>query len=268
MTSEVFAPAKVNLTLHVMGQRADGYHLLDSLVVFADVGDRLWIAPAEQTSISVKGPFADGVPVDAGNLIWAALDKVRETAQVTLEKNLPHGGGVGGGSSDAAAILRYFGVTEGAATLGADVPVCLAASAQRMRGIGDVLAGVEHLPPLFAVLVNPDIHVATPDVFKALKTKENPAMADNFPPFETTDELIQWLAKQRNDLEPAAIATAPEIADVLAQLKCLQQVRLARMSGSGSTCFGLCETKAAANAAAATLAQANPDWWVQACQLS
>ncbi|MCX7558810.1 4-(cytidine 5'-diphospho)-2-C-methyl-D-erythritol kinase [Sulfitobacter sp. F26204] len=268
MTSEVFAPAKVNLTLHVTGQRQDGYHLIDSIVAFADVGDRLWITPAPKTSIKVTGPFAQGVPVDAGNLVWAAMQLAGKTAHIAIEKNLPHGGGIGGGSSDAAAILRHYGVRERAASLGADVPVCLAASAQRMRGIGNDLCLMSSLPPVYAVLVNPGIHVATADVFKALQIRDNPPMPQDIPAFETSVGFIEWLRQQRNDLKPAAIVIAPEIAGVLAQMEQCRQIALARMSGSGSTCFGLCQSREDAVASEILLAERHPDWWIRACRLS
>ncbi|MDG1068196.1 MAG: 4-(cytidine 5'-diphospho)-2-C-methyl-D-erythritol kinase, partial [Sulfitobacter sp.] len=165
MTSEGFAPAKVNLTLHVTGQRADGYHLLDSLVVFADIGDRLWFDAGPQMRISVTGPFAEGVPVDQRNLVWQAAVLAGWTGHITLEKNLPHGAGIGGGSSDAAAVLRAFGGTADALQLGADVPVCLAHAPQRMRGIGEILDPIAPLPDLEIVLVNPRVAVPTAPVF-------------------------------------------------------------------------------------------------------
>lgn len=268
MTSEVFAPAKINLTLHVTGQRADGYHLLDSLVVFADLGDRLWFAPSETLSLTVTGPFADGVPTDDRNLVWQAAERAGQTAAITLEKNLPHGAGIGGGSSDAAAVLRHFGVTLGAGALGADVPVCLTPSAQRMRGIGDVLESVPNLPTLEAVLVNPGVHVPTPEVFKALDRRHNPPMPEHLPQFQSSKDFTDWLATQRNDLQAAAIAKAPQIADVLKALNAYHGISLARMSGSGATCFGLFVNRKTAENAAKAVADANANWWVRACRLS
>ncbi|MFC6639215.1 4-(cytidine 5'-diphospho)-2-C-methyl-D-erythritol kinase [Sulfitobacter sp. JBTF-M27] len=268
MTSEGFAPAKINLTLHVTGRRDDGYHLLDSFVMFADIGDRLWFEPDAQLSLTVTGPFAEGVPTDRRNLIWQAAEMAGQTAHITVEKNLPHGAGIGGGSSDAASVLRHYGVSAGASRLGADVPVCLASSAQRMQGIGDILAPVNGLPDLFAVLVNPRIHVPTPEVFKALQSRDNAPMPLDLPHFSTTQTFIDWLATQRNDLQDPAIARASPISDAIDALHACPHTLMARMSGSGATCFGLCETLEQAQSAASILAADHPDWWVQPCRLS
>ena len=257
MTTEVFAPAKVNLTLHVTGQRADGYHLLDSLVVFADVGDRLWFTPAPQMQIEVTGPFAVGVPTDRRNLVWQAAELAGWTGHITLEKNLPHGAGIGGGSSDAAAVLQAFGGADHALSLGADVPVCLKHTPQRMRGIGELLDPIEGLPALEIVLVNPRVVVPTGTVFLGLQSKQNDPMGDVMPEFESAPAFCDWLAAQRNDLERPARAIAPEVGAALAAL---DGALLARMSGSGATCFGLYATGAAA--AAACIAQEHPDWWL------
>lgn len=268
MISEVFAPAKINLTLHVTGQRGDGYHLLDSLVAFADVGDRLTFTPADALSLKVTGPFGDGVPEDARNLVWQAAELAELSAHITLEKNLPHGAGIGGGSSDAAAVLRHAGSCGAAASLGADVPVCLTPQVQRMQGIGDLLTPLPALPPVWAVLVNPKVHVPTPDVFKALTQKTHPPMSTHIPAFVDVAGLINWLSDMRNDLEPPALACAPQVADVLNAVAACPDVALARMSGSGATCFGLCHTSRAAQDAATTLRVAHPAWWVQPCRLS
>ncbi len=261
MTSEVFAPAKINLTLHVTGQRADGYHLLDSLVVFADVGDRLTITDAPDMAITVTGPFAPGVPTDARNLVWQAARRAGHSCHIKLEKNLPHGAGIGGGSSDAAAVLRHYGISEGCGELGADIPVCLAASPQRVRGTGDLLHPLTDLPVLPAVLVNPGVHVATPVIFDALERKDHPGMPEEIPTFAGPDSLIKWLARQRNDLEAPAVQVAPEIGVVLAALKASPHCRLARMSGSGATCFALCDDLDAARKLSKEIIQAYPTWW-------
>ena len=155
MRIEAFAPAKINLTLHVTGQRPGGYHLLDSLVLFADVGDRLWLDAGPDMSVEVFGPFAKGVPTDERNLVWAAAQLAGWSGRIQLEKNLPHGAGIGGGSSDAAAVLRALGADIDGGNLGADVPVCCCSVATRMTGIGDILGPVVELPELFAVLANP-----------------------------------------------------------------------------------------------------------------
>lgn len=261
MTADAFAPAKVNLTLHVTGQRADGYHLLDSLVVFADVGDRLWFDVGARMKITVSGPFAEGVPVDDRNLVWRAAELAGWCGHIRLEKNLPHGAGIGGGSSDAAAVLRSLGGSRDALALGADVPVCLSSRPQRMRGIGEVLQDVPRLPSFDIVLVNPRVEVPTGAVFGGLQSKENPPMPEFPTGFDTVAEFCCWLARQRNDLEPPALAYAPEIN---AALDSLQGADFARMSGSGATCFGIFETDA--QAAAERIAAANPTWWVRAAR--
>ncbi|KIN68579.1 4-(cytidine 5'-diphospho)-2-C-methyl-D-erythritol kinase [Sulfitobacter donghicola] len=260
MTNNAFAPAKVNLSLHVTGQQADGYHLLDSLVVFADIGDRLWFESGPDMRIEVSGPFADGVPTDHRNLVWQAAELAGWTGRINLEKNLPHGAGIGGGSADAAAVLRTLGGDEGAASLGADVPVCLSASPQRMQGIGDDLAKLPPLPDMDILLINPKVEVPTGPVFNALDCKENQPMPEAWPRFDSLEVFCDWLAQQRNDLERPARQIAPQIDDVLGALSGAQ---LARMSGSGATCFGLFEA-GKAQPAAKRVAAAHPDWWVAA----
>jgi 4-diphosphocytidyl-2-C-methyl-D-erythritol kinase len=268
MTIEAFAPAKINLTLHVTGQRADGYHLLDSLVVFANVGDWVWFDPADGMSLEVSGPFADGVPTDGRNLVCKAAALAGQTGHIRLEKNLPHGAGIGGGSSDASALLSALGSTDTGLSLGADVPVCRLGQAARMSGIGDVVAPITALPELFAVLVNPAVLVPTPEVFKALESKNNNPMPDVLPKFSSAAELINWLASQRNDLESAAIKCAPQIAGVLDVLRAQPDQKLVRMSGSGATCFALFETADRAELAARNVHANHPDWWVVDCVLS
>ena len=261
--TELFAPAKINLTLHVTGRRADGYHLLDSLVVFAELGDRLRCAPAREMVLSVTGPFAEGVPEDRRNLVWRAAELAGVTLSIRLEKVLPHGAGVGGGSSDAAAVLRAFGGGARAAELGADVPVCLSDAPRRMRGIGDELAQVSGVPALPMVLVNPGAYVPTPAVFGALARTENPGMGE-MPGWASRTDFLSWLADQRNDLEASAMTIAPEIAAAMAALRRAGGCRLARMSGSGATCFGIFDSDAAAHDAAGRIAATRPGWWVRA----
>jgi 4-diphosphocytidyl-2-C-methyl-D-erythritol kinase len=266
MISRAFAPAKINLTLHVTAQRDDGYHLLDSLVVFADFGDRLTFTPAVETSLVVTGPFADGVPTDHRNSVLQAADMAGACHAITLEKNLPHGAGIGGGSADAAAVLRHFNITHSAAQLGADVPVCLRSTAQRMQGIGDVLIQLPDLPAVAAVLVNPRIHVPTPQIFKVLTQKSHPPMPDTLPSLDTPHALISWLTQTRNDLELPARMLAPQISKVLDALCVVSP--LARISGSGATCFALFETRSEADRAAKGLIQTHPNWWIQPTTLS
>ena len=266
MKIEAFAPAKVNLTLHVTGQRNDGYHLLDSLVVFAAVGDRIYVEPAGEMSMEITGPFAKGVPTDARNLVWRAAELAGVTGHIRLEKNLPHGAGLGGGSADAAALLRSLygdrvedGIgREGALSLGADVPVCLSAAPQRMRGIGDRLDRVWPVPKCAIVMVNPAVPVPTGPVFQALGRKDNPPMS-SCEGFGDVTALVRWLGGQRNDLQAPACTVAPVIKDVLAAL---DDALLARMSGSGSTCIGIYPDQPAADRAAQRIRRAYPDWWV------
>ncbi|WP_417209207.1 4-(cytidine 5'-diphospho)-2-C-methyl-D-erythritol kinase [Antarctobacter sp.] len=271
--SEAFAPAKVNLTLHVTGQRADGYHLLDSLVMFADVGDRVTVARAERMSLTVTGPMAAGVPEDARNLCWRAAQAFGAPVAITLDKHLPAAAGIGGGSSDAAAVLRamerLFGRPSGVdpLTLGADVPVCMLARAARMGGIGEAVTPLT-MPPLRAILVNPRVEVATPSVFKALARRDNAPMAPLPDTGAQAGQVLDWLAQQRNDLEPPAAALRPEIGQVLGALSSLKGARLVRMSGSGATCFALFEPDTPTEAMARDLQAAIPQWWVAATVLS
>ncbi|MEM8821997.1 MAG: 4-(cytidine 5'-diphospho)-2-C-methyl-D-erythritol kinase [Pseudomonadota bacterium] len=258
------APAKVNLTLHVTGRRADGYHLLDSLVAFADIGDVLHATDGD--SLTVNGPFASGVPIDDTNLIRRALTLAAAPRAITVEKNLPHPGGIGGGSSDAATALRLAGAdltTDRLITLGADLPVCVEARAATMRGIGEDVAPVA-MPSLHAVLIHPGADLPTARVFQGLATPRNPPM-DPLPDDPDPVAWRAWIARQRNDLEPPAIAAAPVVADALDALH-HAGAELARMSGSGATCFGLWPTRAAADAAATALETTG--WWVRSCSLA
>ena len=264
-TAEAFAPAKINLALHVTGRRADGYHLLDSLVVFADVGDRLRLEDGP-LSLSVTGPEAAGVPDGPENLVLSAAALAgAKSGRLTLEKHLPAAAGIGGGSSDAAAALRLLADPppgpEALLSLGADVPVCLSAGPVRMTGIGEGLAPVPALPDCAIVLVNPRVPVATPHVFAGLTHRDSPAL----PPLPATwgslEQLIDWLETTNNDLEAPAQMLAPVIGDVLTELRNATGCQFARMSGSGATCVGLFADIAAANAAAETICMAQPGWW-------
>ncbi|WP_439122852.1 4-(cytidine 5'-diphospho)-2-C-methyl-D-erythritol kinase [Marivita sp.] len=287
-TVNVFAPAKINLALHVTGQRADGYHVLDSLVTFASAGDRLEIVTGNALSLTVEGPEAAGVPADMNNLALRAAALVqRDGVALRLEKYLPSASGIGGGSADAAAAWRGMVCLDEARTkslaaaplevlgqhmeeltrLGADVPMCIACKPMRAKGIGDQL-DVVPLPTLFAVLVNPRVPVTTPSVFKALAVKNNPPMPDSIPAFTDAAALINWLGDMRNDLEVSALKVQPAIGDVLSALAAQDGCGLARMSGSGATCFGLFDTEAAAKKSARRLYHAHPDWWVAGCVLS
>lgn len=274
--AEAFAPAKINLALHVTGRRPDGYHLLDSLVVFADAGDRLRVTPSEDLSLAVTGPRAAGVPVDGSNLVLraAALMGTGRGAAIALDKHLPAAAGIGGGSSDAAAAVRALSVLwrlalpapESLAALGADVPVCLAAAPARMGGIGERLAPVPEVPPVWLVLANPGLAVSTPAVFARLDRHDNPALPD-LPGWRDAVELAGWLATTRNDLEAPARALVPEIGGVLGALAVQPGCLMARMSGSGATCFGLFADPAAAAGARRALKTQHRDWWIEDCGL-
>lgn len=278
-----FACAKVNLTLHVTGQRADGYHLLDSLVVFCGIGDRLDASVANTLSLKLEGPFARDVPADMDNLVLRAARQFAGDMGVafTLKKHLPPASGIGGGSADAAAAIRAVlrlreakGLPDrpvndaahvaAALALGADVPVCLLSATARMRGIGERLDFIGPLPEVHIVLVNPRVAVPTPAVFKALPQRQNRPMPDTLPDWPDARALADWLKTQRNDLEQPALAIAPVISDVLASLAAQPGALIARMSGSGATCFALFETATVANAASAAIAAANPGWWTDA----
>jgi 4-diphosphocytidyl-2-C-methyl-D-erythritol kinase len=269
-----FAPAKINLTLHVTGQAADGRHLLDSLVMFAGLGDRLDARLAAQPALEVTGPMAAGVPDDGRNLVLRAAEHYGVGAAFRLKKHLPAAAGIGGGSSDAAAALRLLAgltgrsVPRGIEALGADIPVCLLARAARMRGIGECVAPLDGLPDLPCVLVNPRVDVPTGAVFAALREKENTPMVEVIPPFGDPPAMAAWLAEQRNDLEAPALTLEPVIARVLARLRRAEGVLLARMSGSGATCFALFASEMAAAEAAAALRRDQPDWWVEKTWLS
>ena len=265
-----FAPAKVNLALHVTGRRADCYHLLDSLVVFADIGDLVRVEAADHRSLTIDGPFADGLAADASNLVLRAASAfgAERGAKINLTKNLPVASGIGGGSADAAAALRALSrlwdrPMPDPVALGADVPVCVSLRATRMRGIGDVLEPVQTLPSMFVVLANPGVAVSTADVFRELSHaggEEIPAI----PVGADATTFARWLKGCRNDLEVPACAICPAIAPLIAHIATQEGCLLARMSGSGATCFGLFATLSGAEQAARALKILRPDYWIKA----
>ena len=273
-----YAPAKINLALHVTGRRDDGYHLLDSLVVFAGIGDTLSAQRAPTLSLTVRGPFARGVPTDDSNLAHRAAEALRsargvtEGARIELTKMLPHPAGIGGGSSDAAAVLRLLArlwrvapFDEGAPellALGADVPVCYAAPrAARMRGIGDRLDPVPRLPECAMILVNPGVAVPTGDCFAALGQTDNPPL-EPLPADLDFPGLCHWIARQRNDLQAPAEDLAPEVRRAIGQLAAQPDVGAAFMSGSGATCVGLVPDMGTARRIARILQVGEMGWWV------
>ena len=282
VTEKAFA--KINLTLHVTGQREDGYHLLDSLTVFTSIADRLTATRSGVFSLTLEGPFGREIPADFDNLVLRAARMFTQSREVafTLDKHLPPASGIGGGSADAAAAIRamlrllqieddpdhteaVFASLDRAAVLalGADVPVCLFSQPARMRGIGNDLTMVD-LPRAWITLVNPRVEVPTPQVFKALQSKTNAAMPASLPTWPNAAALADWLQGQRNDLEPPARAIAPVISDVIAVLARQSGALMARMSGSGATCFALFSTQAEAEQAAGEIRAAHPQWWTAA----
>lgn len=258
MIIEEAARAKVNICLHVTGRRADGYHLVDSLVAFADAADTVSAKDSDGLTLRVTGPYGPTLAAEPDNLVLRAARALADAAGVpanaalSLEKRLPVASGIGGGSADAAATLRalarlwrldpeatdLLGVAAG---LGADVPVCVASAPARMRGIGERLDPMPKLPPCFVALVNPGVGVATPAVFRARHPGFSPPLdlAAGWPDLAA---LVDWLGHTRNDLEAAARTLCPAIGDVLAFLRAIPGCRMARMSGSGATCFGLFDT--------------------------
>lgn len=268
------AKAKINLTLHVGRVIKDpsdpfyGYHPLDSLVVFADIGDALEMFAAEKTTLSIGGPFGMGLTAEGDNLILRALSAAKVKPQyVTLEKHLPVSAGIGGGSANAAAVLRMCGVDDLhiAVDLGADVPVCLRSKTSHMTGIGEDVTLLPNMGQLHALLVNPRVAVSTASIFKAfdsaLDIRETPR------PMKVDGDLLARALDGRNDLQPIAIAQAPVIGDVLRLLASQNGCQLARMSGSGATCFGIFESDRALRQAEAAIRAQAPEWWVRAVML-
>jgi 4-diphosphocytidyl-2-C-methyl-D-erythritol kinase len=287
-TVSVFAPAKINLALHVTGQRADGYHLVDSLVAFAEIGDTVRLQSPAPMGLEVSGPEAKPELAGSDNIMWLAAKRFwasEGSLSMHLEKHLPIASGIGGGSADAAAtyrgLLMLRAVVEGQERprdptaqdardlleIGADVPMCVLSEPARVRGIGEQIEPVPGLYPYPVVLVNPRVQVSTPAVFSTLRIKDNPGL-DPWPDvFDDREATLDWLGAQRNDLQGPAVRECPAIDKVLQALKQVETCRLARMSGSGATCFGLFERMHQATAAAERISAAHPDWWVRAGRL-
>jgi len=277
------APAKVNLALHVTGRRPDGYHELESLVVFVDVADELTAAPARADRLQVGGPFAAAAGNGDSNLVMRAIRAFRQRwpdalppgLDVSLTKNLPVAAGIGGGSADAAAMLRLLAaIGEGdfplaslravALSLGADVPACLLSRPCEVRGVGEIIHPLRSFPATHLVLVNPLVPVVTAEVFRRLESRENPPMPALPQPLTRPAQLGLWLAETRNDLEAPAIALVPAIGDLLVDMRVLDGCALARMSGSGGTVFGLFGSAAQAHQAAHDMRARHPSYWVAA----
>ncbi|SMH41144.1 4-(cytidine 5'-diphospho)-2-C-methyl-D-erythritol kinase [Mesorhizobium australicum] len=275
----VLAPAKLNLALHVTGRRPDGYHLLDSLVAFTRFGDRVTIAPSDENRFEITGPYAEGLPLDDSNLVLRALNTMRaefgraDPVHIALEKNLPVASGVGGGSSDAAAVLHGLArlwdlspddnrLARIGLGLGADVPMCLAARPLLARGIGEEITPVDGFPSLGIVLVNPGVALSTAAVFAALASRDSEPLP-TLPGRLDFHTLCNWLETTRNDLEAPARALEPAIGETLAALR-KAGAHFVRMSGSGATCFGLFESGNLAKRAASEIRKRRPGWFVAA----
>jgi 4-diphosphocytidyl-2-C-methyl-D-erythritol kinase len=280
----MLARAKINLYLHVVGRRPDGFHLLDSLVVFAETGDEIAVAPNDTLSLEIVGPFAGNLAADADNLVLRAarglqaLTGVETGAAITLTKNLPVASGIGGGSADAAATLDALATLWNvspdplalqrlALSLGADVPVCRAGKASFMGGIGEEVVSAGSLPAAHLLLVNPGIATPTPAVFKARQGGFSEAGRWERPPTDV-HSLAVALQARGNDLTDAAITVTPAIRDVLAAIGRTQDCLLGRLSGSGATCFGLYADAAAAEAARRAILAASPAWWAVAAPIA
>ena len=280
------ARAKLNLSLEVLGRRGDGFHEIRSLVAFATVGDIVSLTPADTLALSVEGPFARDLSGD--NLVLRAARGVRAAfpslalGHFHLEKNLPVASGIGGGSADAAAALRLISSANGgappfdellviAASLGSDVPVCVASRPTLMTGRGESLRAARGFPSCGVVLANPGVPLSAAESYSTLNAEPVPGpIADDAPPDFATgfDALLDYLKTRPNDLQGPALQLAPVIGDVLAALEALPSVRLARMSGSGATCFALFANRAEAESAKILMAEAHPDWWVAAGSLA
>lgn len=268
------APAKINLFLHVGHRRADGFHPLQSLAVFTDMGDRLVFDPASGLSLEIDGPFSAGLEGEGDNLVLRAARALGNgAAAITLTKNLPVASGIGGGSSDAAAALRGLrrlwnadtddaALQAVAAGLGSDIPVCVTAATAFMEGRGEILRAAQSMPRIAMLLVNPGVAVPTKDVFAALKTRSGVEMTLPQGRFSDTADLLRFLETTRNDLEAPARALQPVIGDVLTAIAALPGALFTRMSGSGATCFGIFPDDDCCARAANALKSAHPDWWI------
>lgn len=291
----VIAPAKVNLYLHVTGRRDDGYHLLDSLVVFADVADQISIHAASQFSFAIEGAYApaftaadrDQSPQGTNLVVRAAYACAAHferplNVRITLAKNIPLASGVGGGSANAAAVIwgliRFWGIKPPPLSsmmplllgLGADVPVCYLCQGAHVSGAGEILQPSEHLPEWPALLVNPRQSCPTPEIFRNYRDSGQTFTKPVMSPEDLSErgDFLSFIKRQANDLEMAAIEKIPVIKDVMSALKQSEEVQLMRMSGSGATVFALYPTPEAAQRAAEAIQFMHPSWWVRSCTLN
>ncbi|MDX1975817.1 MAG: 4-(cytidine 5'-diphospho)-2-C-methyl-D-erythritol kinase [Rickettsiales bacterium] len=277
------APAKLNLFLHVVGKRADSFHLLESLVVFTAFGDRVTIDPHPHLALDIDGPLADALHSEPNNLVWRAARLLADAfgkpdnIRITLEKHIPIGAGLGGGSSDAATVLmalaQWWGIDPQhpnlvtiAGQLGSDVPVCLNRTLSWMAGVGEQTRPIASTFSMPVLLANPRKTLITADIFRRYGDAFSPSVA---PPSDgmTSEQLLEYITPMQNDLEQAAIQLVPEIAQLVSVLQNLPGCKLARMSGSGATCFGLFTNQAALQAAHQQITHTHPQWWVQPTEL-
>ena len=270
----IFAPAKINLFLHVTGKRSNGYHELQSLIAFANIGDEITISPADTYSLTLKGDAQD-LDNDGNNIITKAAEKMGQAFSrelnftITLQKNIPMGAGLGGGSSDAAAtikaILKFWNVklpelelNDILLSLGADVPACYVGQPSMMEGIGEIITPLSRFTQTPAILVYPNVHCTTEDVFKSFS-----APFTNKTSLPDTSNLHGFITQQKNDLTDTALTLFPEINDALEVIEQQDGCKFSRMSGSGSTCFGLFNTAEESEKAAKKIQKEKPDWWVR-----
>tara|TARA_B100000902_G_C27238965_1_gene878943 strand:- start:98 stop:946 length:849 start_codon:yes stop_codon:yes gene_type:complete len=274
ITFEEKGCAKINLALHVTGVKEDGYHILDSIVIFADIFDRLSFKKDRENVLTLTGEFSKSLNVETNSVIQALNlfeNVLTDRFSINIEKNLPLGAGLGGGSADAAAVIRFITnycrhpipSPKAISKIGADVPVCVLNLASRVGGIGEIVRPIDVSGfNLWIVLVNPRIFVATGSIFEEVIEKHNEPL-EPFTNFRNTDQFIEYLKRQRNDLQSIAVNKWPEIKEVLDTVEKTKDVLLSRMSGSGSTCFGLYRTEDIAKRAARYLNQKSNKWWVK-----
>ncbi len=268
------ACAKINLALHIVGVKEDGYHVLDSIVIFTDISDILFIEKNEKNGLIFTGEFSKSLSVEENSILQAFKlfeNLIPDRFSIKIEKNLPVGAGLGGGSADAAAIIRFITnyykypmpSPKAISSIGADIPVCVFSVASRVRGIGEVVTPIDISKiDLWIVLVNPNIFVPTGSVFEEVIEKQNEPL-EPFTRFSSADQFIDYLKRQRNDLQPIAANRWPEIKQVLDTIERTHDVLLSRMSGSGSTCFGLYGSQGSAKRAVSYINKKNKKWWIK-----
>ena len=276
MISE-FAPAKINLSLHLVGQKSDGYHLLDSIVSFVNIGDKISIEPGKSGKLKVAGPFAKDLPRSNHNLVLKAarLFNNIKFSRITLEKNIPVTSGIGGGSADAAATVRLFSkfynkpelTVEKLISLGSDVPVCMQKGIVRMMGVGEEIINLSPAPKVGILLVNPRKALSTAEVFSAVKEKNNPGLNLQGPGEKSLNSWFEWINSMRNDLTASAIDLIPDIRFILDKLITCDGARVVRMSGSGATCFALFEDFDLLQDAKLKIMKEFPSFWCESGEL-